>query len=123
VSSFDASVPVFLKHREALAGEVALGLLMSENLSPELGVVAAANLELDAACLYVGTLQLEGQDDTAVPALAAHVFEAAHQAGLEVMTWTATPAEAARAAAAGIDAVCVDDVPGTIAALATARAT
>jgi hypothetical protein len=36
------------------------------------------------------------------------------------MTWTATPAQAVRAAAAGIDAVCVDDIPAVQAALAEA---
>jgi hypothetical protein len=34
------------------------------------------------------------------------------------MTWTATPPQAVRVVAAGIDAVCVDDVAGTVAALA-----
>jgi hypothetical protein len=33
------------------------------------------------------------------------------------MTWTATPTQAVRAAAAGIDAVCVDDLPAVRSAL------
>ena len=56
---------------------------------------------------YAGSLGLDGSD-------VAHVIEVANQAGLEVMTWTATSAQAARAAALGIDAVCVDDIPGTV---------
>lgn len=115
VSSFDPSVPLFARDRAEVAGEVGLGLITSENLPPGHGVAAAANLGLDVACLYAGTLDLD-HDGRA----AAHVFDAAHRAGLEVMTWTATPAQAARAAAAGIDAVCVDDVPGAQAALAAA---
>ncbi len=110
VSSFDPSVPLFLRDRAALAGEVGLGLLTSETLPPEHGVAAAVNLGLDAACLYVGSLGLDGEG-------AARAIEVAHLAGVEVMTWTATPSQAVSAAAAGIDAVCVDDVPGTVAAL------
>jgi glycerophosphoryl diester phosphodiesterase len=115
VSSFDPSVPLYLRDRAALAGEVAFGLLTSQTLSPDHGVAAAVNLGLDAACLYVGSL---GLTDGAATGRAARAIEVAHQAGLEVMIWTATTAQAARAAALGIDAVCVDDVPGTVAALA-----
>ena len=46
------------------------------------------------------------------------VVRAAHQAGLEVMIWTPGPAEAAELARDGVDAVCVDDIPGVQAALA-----
>lgn len=114
VSSFDPSVPLYLRNRAALAGEVGLGLITAETLPPGHGIGAAVNLGLDVACLYVGSLGLDGGG-------AAHAIEVAHRAGLEVMTWTATPPQAVRAAAAGIDAVCVDDVPGTLAALAAAR--
>ena len=106
VSSFDPSVPLYLRDRAVPAGAVGLGLLTSETLSPDHGVAAAVNLGLDAACLYVGGLNQ-----------AARAVEVAHQAGLEVMIWTASPAQAVRAAALGVDAVCVDDVPGTVAAL------
>jgi glycerophosphoryl diester phosphodiesterase len=114
VSSFDPSVPLSLRNRLALTGDVGLGLITSQTLPPDHGVAAAANLGLNAVCLHVGTLGLNGGggDDAA-----ARAIEVAHAAGLEVMTWTATPTEALRAVAVGIDAVCVDDVPGTVAAL------
>lgn len=120
VSSFDPSVPVYISGRPALAGEIQLGLITSENLPPDIGIAAAANLGLDAACLYSGTLHLDGNERRAGRVSAARAIELAHQAGIEVMTWTPTPAQAARAAAAGVDAVCVDDIPGTQAALAAA---
>ncbi|MFC3997058.1 glycerophosphodiester phosphodiesterase [Nocardiopsis sediminis] len=41
----------------------------------------------------------------------------AHRAGLEVVSWCPDPVDAARFADAGVDAVVVDDVPGTVAAL------
>jgi glycerophosphoryl diester phosphodiesterase len=40
-------------------------------------------------------------------------IRSAHEAGLSVMAWTASPGEAAILAEAGVDAVCVDDVAGT----------
>ena len=117
VSSFDPSLPLYLRDRAAIAAHVGLGLITSQTLPPEHGVVAAVNLGLGAACLYVGTLGLDGDDDAMAAGRAA--IRVAHQAGLELMTWTATPGQAVRAIAAGIDAVCVDDVPGTLAALAS----
>jgi glycerophosphoryl diester phosphodiesterase len=123
ISSFDPSVPVYLASHAALAGEAALGLITSQNLSADQCVAAAANLGLDAACVYTATLNLDRADDGSGRGSAAHTIELAHQAGLEVMTWTATPAQAVRAAAAGVDAVCVDDILAVQAALAGARST
>jgi glycerophosphoryl diester phosphodiesterase len=113
VSSFDPSVPLYLRDRPAIAAGVGLGLITSETLTPDHGVAAAVNLGLGAVCVYVGVLGLDGGG-------AARAIEVAHRAGLEVMTWTATPSQAVRAAAAGVDAVCVDDVPGTLAVLRAA---
>jgi glycerophosphoryl diester phosphodiesterase len=120
VSSFDPSVPVYLRGHPATADGAALGLITSENLSADQCVAAAANLGLDAACVYTATLHLDRDEDSPRRGSAAHTIELAHLAGLEVMTWTATPAQAVRAAAAGIDAVCVDDIPAVQAALAGA---
>jgi glycerophosphoryl diester phosphodiesterase len=41
VSSFDPSVPLYLRDRAALAGEVGLGLITSQTLPPDHGVAAA----------------------------------------------------------------------------------
>ncbi len=120
VSSFDPSVPVYLRGHAARADGASLGLITSENLSADQCVAAAANLGLDAACVYTATLRLDRDEDSSGRGSAAHTIELAHLAGLEVMTWTATPAQAVRAAAAGIDAVCVDDIPAVQAALAGA---
>jgi glycerophosphoryl diester phosphodiesterase len=122
VSSFDPSVPVYLAGRTALAGEAALGLITSENLAPGIGIAAAANLGLDAACVYSGTLHLDADDHSPGRGSAARAAEFAHDAGVEVMTWTPTPAQAARAAVAGVETGGVDDIPGTQAALAAVMA-
>ncbi|MET9798695.1 glycerophosphodiester phosphodiesterase [Nocardiopsis alba] len=46
-----------------------------------------------------------------------YTVEIAHRAGLEIISWCPDPAVSARFAKAGMDAVVVDDVPGTVAAL------
>ncbi|WP_017603525.1 glycerophosphodiester phosphodiesterase [Nocardiopsis alkaliphila] len=46
-----------------------------------------------------------------------YTVEVAHRAGLEIMSWCPGPMDVARFAAAGMDAVVVDDVPGAVAAL------
>ncbi|WP_028647435.1 glycerophosphodiester phosphodiesterase [Nocardiopsis sp. CNT312] len=51
----------------------------------------------------------------------SYAVDLAHRAGLEVVSWCPDPAEAALLAGAGVDAVVVDDVPGTVAALGAVR--
>jgi glycerophosphoryl diester phosphodiesterase len=120
VSSFDASVPVYLRDRRTLIGDVSLGLITGINFPAQHAVPAAANLGLDAVCLHTGTLNL--QPDRLKPGdlSAEQIIETAHLAGLEVLTWSPGPAQAVLLAAAGADAVCVNDIPGVQAALASA---
>ncbi len=112
VTSFDPSLPAYLAARlggrTGIRGDVALGLLAEVRFSPGPAVSAAANLGLDVICLHTSSAGAE----------TARVVRAAHQAGLEVMVWTPGPAEAAGLARDGVDAVCVDDIPGVQAALA-----
>jgi len=110
VSSFDPSAVVHLGgHREAI-GEAALGLIAGTCLPPRQSIPAAANLGLDAVCLHTDSLSMTPE----------RIIETAHLAGLEVMAWCPGPAEAVRLAAAGVDAVCVNDIPGVQVALASA---
>jgi glycerophosphoryl diester phosphodiesterase len=46
-----------------------------------------------------------------------HSVEVAHRAGLEVMAWCPKPEDAPGYVQAGVDALVVDDVPGTLTAL------
>ena len=111
VSSFDPSVVAYLKDRAAVGGEVALGLIAEARFAASPALSAAANLGMDAVCLHIDSLRSE----------AGRVVEFAHRARLEVMAWSAGPAQALALALAGVDAVCVDDIPGTQAALAGLR--
>lgn len=120
-SSFDASVPVYLAGRQALIGDVALGLITREGYPAAHAVSAAANLGLDAVCLPTGALQARSARPGPAGLSAEQILGFAHQAGLEVMAWSPDPAEALSLARAGVDAVCVNDIPGTQAALAELR--
>jgi glycerophosphoryl diester phosphodiesterase len=118
VSSFDPSVPVYLTGRQALIGDVALGLITKERYPAAEAVSAAANLGLDAVCLPTGALQARSAQPRPADLSAEQILGFAHRAGLEVMAWSPDPAQALSLARAGVDAVCVNDIPGTQAALA-----
>jgi glycerophosphoryl diester phosphodiesterase len=118
VSSFDPSLPMYLSNRKALIGDVALGLITEQQCPAAQAISAAVNLRLDALCVHTGTLHVRRERLRPADLTAAQILEYAHRAGLEVMTWSPDPAEALMLARAGVDAVCVNDIPGTQAALA-----
>ena len=108
VSSFDPSLVAYLKDRMTLDGDLAFGLITEVRFSAGPAISAAANLGMDAVCLHIDSLRAEPE----------RVLKFAHRSGLEVMAWSPDPALALTLAKAGVDAVCVDDIPGTQAALA-----
>lgn len=116
LSSFDASLPVWLKDSSSLPAGVALGLITGHGFPADHAIPAAANLGLDAICVNVATLGIGG--DARPRASAQRIIEVAHQAGLEVIAWSPDPAESLELARAGVDALCVNDIPGVQAALA-----
>jgi glycerophosphoryl diester phosphodiesterase len=118
VSSFDPSVPTYLKDRTALIGDVALGLITEQQYPAAQAISAAANLALNAVCLHTGALLARPEQ---AGLSAEQILGYAHAAGLEVMTWSPDPDEALLLAQAGVDAVCVNDIPGVQAALAEFR--
>ncbi len=122
VSSFDPSLPTYLKDRSELTGDVALGLITEQGYAAAVAVSAAANLGLDALCLPTDVLPVRRARTGPGSFSAEEVLRHAHAAGLEVMTWSPDPADAVLLAQAGVDAVCVNDVPGVQAALAGLRA-
>ncbi len=125
VTSFDAGLLTALRPD---LPDAAFGLLTWLYFPPQHGIPAAAGLGLDVIALHTGSLAPVEEDTDAAGAAReeAHPFPAAaeavavaHEAGLDVLIWCPQPAAAAAYAAAGADALCVDDVPGTLAALAT----
>ena len=120
VSSFD---PGLLVQVRDLLPEADLGLLTSLGFSLQQAVPAAAGLGMEVLCVHTGSFGPPGEapyppgaERPPFPS-AWEAITAAHQAGLEVLVWCPPPDEAVRYADAGADAVCVDDVPGTLTAL------
>jgi glycerophosphoryl diester phosphodiesterase len=116
VTSFDAALLVHL--REHLPG-VPLGLLTWMTFPAGHAVAAAAGLGLHAVAMHTGSLQLPDADGIhrGRHRPASHTIEVAHQAGLDVLIWCPQPSEVAHYAAAGVDAVIVNDIPGAVTAL------
>ena len=122
VSSFDPAAVMYLAEHRDFTGDVALGLITGIDFPAHHAVPAAANLGLDAVCLHTGTLNLHRDQIGPASLGPERIIETAHRAGLEVLAWSPSPAEAVRLAQAGADAVCVNDMPGVQAALAVAAA-
>ncbi|WP_131743409.1 glycerophosphodiester phosphodiesterase [Actinomadura roseirufa] len=112
VTSFD---PALLLHlREELPG-VPLGLLTWLRFPLWHGVPAAAGLGLQAVGVHTGSCGLDHPDTRLRPL--EHCVAVAHKAGLEVIAWCPTAERAPDYAAAGFDAMVVNDVPGVLASL------
>jgi glycerophosphoryl diester phosphodiesterase len=120
VSSFDPGAVMYLAEHREPGSAVALGLITGINFPAHHAIPAAANLGLDAVCLHTGTLSLHRDQPGSAEPGPEQIIQTAHQAGLEVLVWSPSPAEAVRLVRAGVDAVCVNDVPGVQAALASA---
>ncbi|HEY8482311.1 MAG TPA: glycerophosphodiester phosphodiesterase [Spirillospora sp.] len=112
VTSFDPALLAFL--RDELPG-VPLGLLTWLRFPLWHAVPAAAHLGLDAVALHTGSCGLEHPDTRLRPL--DHCVDVAHKAGLETIVWCPTAETAPAYAAAGFDAMVVNDVPGVLAAL------
>jgi glycerophosphoryl diester phosphodiesterase len=121
VSSFDTALLMYLKDRKHTLPEVPLGLITWLNFPTWHGIPAAANLGLDAICLHTGTLGLHRERPRPMDHTVERAIDVAHQAGIEVLVWVPSPEEAVKLAAAGADALCVNDVPGVLTALARDR--
>ncbi|HEX2315598.1 MAG TPA: glycerophosphodiester phosphodiesterase [Thermomonospora sp.] len=114
VTSFDPSLLVGL--REELGASVPLGLLTWLRFPLWHAVAAAAGLGLNAVGVHTGSCGFDQPDGRLRPL--DHSVDVAHKAGLAMIAWCPAPADAPRYAAAGVDAMVVNDVPGVIAALA-----
>ena len=138
VTSFDPGLLISL--RPALR-QASFGLLTWLNFPLQHAIPGAAGLGMQAVGLHTGSFgqrkeacrpagaeqagaeqagEEQACDELPSPA-AAGAIAAAHEAGLDVLVWCPSPAAALRYAAAGADALCVDDVPATLAALRRSR--
>ncbi|MFI0486332.1 glycerophosphodiester phosphodiesterase [Actinomadura sp. 9N215] len=112
VTSFDPALLAFL--RDGLPG-VPLGLLTWLRFPLWHAVPAAAGLGLDAVGVHTGSCGIDHPDTRLRPL--EHCVDVAHKAGLETVVWCPSAEKAPDYAAAGFDAMVVNDVPGVLAAL------
>lgn len=115
VSSFDPALLLWL--RELVPG-LPLGLITWVHFPLRHAVPTAAHLDFNAICLHTGSFGPNPIEDGPVHRPLEYSVEVAHEAGLEVLAWCPDPATAVRFGAAHVDALCVNDVPAVVAALA-----
>ncbi len=110
--SFD---PAALTHiRQALPG-MALGLLTWDRFPVGLAVAAAAHLDVQVLAVHAGSLFPGALTGTVVPS-PDEVVAAVHDAGRQLLVWCPSVRRARLLAAAGVDAMVVDDVHRHVAA-------
>jgi len=107
-TSFDVAALLWL--REQVPG-LALGLIFWVDFPLRMAVTAAAHLHLDVVALHHGSFGPNRVEGGPVHRSPARSVEVAHDAGLEVMAWCPGPDAVGPLVAAGVDAVCVNDVP------------
>ncbi|RFU38269.1 glycerophosphodiester phosphodiesterase [Actinomadura logoneensis] len=112
VTSFDPSLLTYLKDE---LPDVPLGLLTWLRFPLWHGVPAAAGLGLQAVAVHTASCGFEHPDSRLRPL--DQIVDAAHKAGLAFMAWCPTAEAAPSYAAAGADALVVNDVPGVLAAV------
>jgi glycerophosphoryl diester phosphodiesterase len=108
VTSFDAAALLELRARVPTAR---LGLLTWIRFPLRIAVAAAGRLGMDVVGLHVGSLGAAERPEQGflLRPDAPQALAAAHAAGMEVLAWCPDPATATVLAAAGVDAVVVDD--------------
>ena len=114
VTSFDPAA--LLRLREAVPG-AAYGLLAWVDFPLRHAVATAAGLGLDLVGLHHGSFgpnRVEAGPGHRPP---AESVAAAHRAGLRVLAWCPEPAVAADLVAAGVDALVLNDMRESVAAL------
>lgn len=114
VTSFD---PAALLVVRAAAPEASYGLITWLDFPLRHAVAAAAGLELDVVALHHGSFGPNRVERGPVHRPATASVAAAHAAGLQVLAWCPAADVALDLVAAGVDALCLNDVPTTVPAL------
>jgi glycerophosphoryl diester phosphodiesterase len=111
VTSFDPAALLWLREREPAP---AYGLISWLDFPLRHAVAAAAGLGLDVVALHHGSFGANRVEPAHVHREPARSVATAHEAGLEVLAWCPEPAAAHELVAAGVDAICVNDVPSAV---------
>ena len=114
LTSFD---PAALLAMRSLAPEVELGLLTWLEFPVGLAVSAAAHLDVAFLAVHMGSLRANRIEPEPLQRPLAYVVGLLHGANRQVLAWCPAPDELPRVLAAGVDAVCVNDIAATLALL------
>lgn len=114
VSSFDPAALLVLGDA---APAVPRALLAWVGFPLRKAIPAAVHLGVEAVAPHWTSFGPNAVDLAPTFRPAAHAVDVAHRAGLEVVVWCPTAEVAGELLAVGVDAVVVDDVPTTLAAL------
>ncbi|MGH8777040.1 MAG: glycerophosphodiester phosphodiesterase [Jiangellaceae bacterium] len=118
VTSFD---PAALDVVARVAPDVPRGLITWLWFPVGIAVAAAAGLGVQVLSIHVGSLQPNRYEPKPQHPGVRHVVDVAHEAGLEVLAWCPDASHVEELLRAGVDALCVDDLPAMAAALPRRR--
>lgn len=111
VTSFDAAALEICREQ---APGAARGLLTWVEFPVGHAVASAAHLGVQVLALHGGSLKPNRREPKHLQRPLRKVVDVAHKSGLELMAWCPGVAFAKRLVAAGVDALCVNDVPTVI---------
>jgi glycerophosphoryl diester phosphodiesterase len=114
VTSFDAAALGICQEQ---APGVPRGLLTWVEFPVGHAVASAAHLGVQVLALHGGSLKPNRREPKHLQRPLRRVVDVAHASGLELMAWCPGVSFARRLVAAGVDALCVNDVPTVLAEL------
>jgi glycerophosphoryl diester phosphodiesterase len=115
VSSFD---PAALHLVRDEAPHVPLAWLTWHRFPVETAVAGCAHMDVDVLGLHVGSLPRDPRTGAVDPSALAQVLSLVHRCGRQLLVWCPDVRPARVLAAAGADALVVDEAPDALAALA-----
>ena len=118
-TSFDVGALLWLREQ---VPDLPLGLISWVDFPLRMAVTAAAHLDLDVVCLHHGSFGTNRVEYGPVHRVPARSVEVAHESGLEVLSWCPSLEAVGPLVEAGVDAVCVNDVPTMLPAVRAAAA-
>jgi glycerophosphoryl diester phosphodiesterase len=104
VSSFDPSVLVIARER---LPQVPLGLLTWRRFPLRKAITAAVHMDAQVVAPHFESFDIGPPLDRPP----AELVRVAHEAGLQVLTWSMGPGDRDALIAAGVDCLVIDDVP------------
>lgn len=117
VYGFDPSALLVLRD---LAPEVPRGMLTWVDFPFRKAVPAAVHLGAQVVAAHTGSFFGNRIEPRFSPGDAADAVHIAHRAGLQVVAWCPRPDDATQLVAAGVDALCLNDIPSSLEQLSLA---